>query len=112
MSLKSLFTLKPMSLPAKPKEPEIRTLKEGREFPKEIKDIKEGNEMNCPKCGKKLYEDGDKTERTVIAVNSLGTYLPKEIIIQEEQEFFCQDGCQTAVKTMEHKSYILNEVEK
>jgi len=68
--------------------------------------------MNCPKCGKKLYEDGDKTERTVIAVNSLGTYLPKEIIIQEEQEFFCQDGCQTAVKTMEHKSYILNEVAK
>ena len=40
MSLKSLFTKKPATAPAKPKEPEIRTLKEGREFPKEIKDIK------------------------------------------------------------------------
>jgi len=39
MSLKSLFTKKPVPLPAKPKEPEIRTLKEGREFPKEIKDL-------------------------------------------------------------------------
>ena len=34
---RSLFAKKPVSLPAKPKEPEIRTKGEGREFPKEIK---------------------------------------------------------------------------